>query len=312
MWSPPGLKQPWPEDEYLCDGGDRETQVRVAQDWTVRGLDQEDTVAHFDTKDGRTIVEPSNCVCIYAPRFSAVRRVDALVQYKQRQHMAGMQAPLIPGVSEERLGPTTVIQPLQPLRHLASTPLDIFREETRGLTVDLAEVPGGTESAFLPYEDFLLIRRGQFDLSEKPRLTERIDAALVWTDNAGVQVVIDDTLATEAAGTSKLESVYRYELKGKPRLRICKVASAHTARPGEFVEFTLRFDNIGDQTIGNVTIIDHLTTRLEYVKDSESSTLDADFFAIDDEDVSLILRWEIKDPVKVGKGGVIRFKCRVR
>ena len=22
-WSPPGIRQPWPEDEYLCDGGDR-------------------------------------------------------------------------------------------------------------------------------------------------------------------------------------------------------------------------------------------------------------------------------------------------
>ena len=38
-----------------------------------------------------------------------------------------------------------------------------------------------------------------------------------------------------------------------------------TAQPGEEVEFTLRFDNVGDRVIGNVTIIDSLTTRLEYV-----------------------------------------------
>ena len=50
-----------------------------------------------------------------------------------------------------------------------------------------------------------------------------------------------------------------------PRLRLIKLASCGHAQPGEEIEFTLRFDNIGDQTIGNVTIVDNLTTRLEYV-----------------------------------------------
>lgn len=306
------MQQPWPEDEYLCDGGDQETQVRVGQDWSVRGLDQEDTIAHFDTRDGRTLVQPSNCVCIYAPRFAAVRRVDSLLAHQQNEQMVGVQAPLPPVTSQERLGPTTVIQPLQPLRHLAAVPLDTFREQTRGLTVDRTDVPEAAENAFLPFEDFLLIRRGVFDSSEKPRLADRTDAALVWTDVKGVQVVIDGVLATEAASGSRLESVEVYEMQGKPRLRICKVASTRAARPGELVEFTLRFDNVGDQVIGNVTVIDHLTTRLEYVEGSQSCSLESGFAAIDQQGESLILRWEIKDPVKVGQGGLIRFKCRVR
>ncbi len=71
---------PWQmyPDEYLCDGGDAEYAVQVNQDWTVRNLDTEDTVGHYDTLDGRVIVEPSNRVCIYAPRFAAVRKVTAV------------------------------------------------------------------------------------------------------------------------------------------------------------------------------------------------------------------------------------------
>ena len=43
-WAPPGIRRPWPYDEYLFDGGDQNTQVVVDSDWTVRGLDSEDTV----------------------------------------------------------------------------------------------------------------------------------------------------------------------------------------------------------------------------------------------------------------------------
>ena len=35
------------------------------------------------------------------------------------------------------------------------------------------------------------------------------------------------------------------------------------ANPGDEVDFTLRFDNVGNQPIGNVTIVDDLTGRLE-------------------------------------------------
>ena len=69
---------------------------------------------------------------------------------------------------------------------------------------------------------------------------------------------------------------------------------------------------MGDQVIGNVTVIDNLTTRLEYVEGSQSSTLHANFSVSDNQGDSLTLRWEILEPMKVGEGGVIRFQCRVR
>ncbi|HTN75200.1 MAG TPA: hypothetical protein VL096_08135, partial [Pirellulaceae bacterium] len=35
-WSPPGIACPWPADEYICDGGDKDVGVNVLRDWTVR------------------------------------------------------------------------------------------------------------------------------------------------------------------------------------------------------------------------------------------------------------------------------------
>jgi uncharacterized repeat protein (TIGR01451 family) len=91
-----------------------------------------------------------------------------------------------------------------------------------------------------------------------------------------------------------------------------KLASSGEGLPGEEIEFTLRFDNIGDQVIGNVTIADNLTTRLEYMPGSAKSSVNADFITEQNDVGSLVLRWEIKDPVKPGAGGVLRFKVKVR
>jgi len=74
-----------PSNEYLCDGGDFGLPVGVRADWTVDGLEQEDAVAHYDTLDGRIVVTPSNRVCVYAPRFAAVRRVEGLQAHERRQ-----------------------------------------------------------------------------------------------------------------------------------------------------------------------------------------------------------------------------------
>ncbi len=95
-------------------------------------------------------------------------------------------------------------------------------------------------------------------------------------------------------------------------MRVCKVASTKQAKPGDFVEFTIRFDNVGDAAIGNVTLIDNLTTRLEYVDGSAKASREADFFSSPNEGDSLVLRWEFAEPLDPGHGGLVRFKCRVR
>ncbi len=311
-WSPPGLGCPWPADEYICDGGDRETSVDVLRDWSVRGLEMEDTVAHYDTLTGETVVEPSNRVCIYAPRFAAVRTVKGLNQTQQNENPLAARDREMPHQQNEATLVTTSTQQVQPLGKFGLKPVNIYEGRDVGVPLARVVVPAGLSDRMLPHEDFKLFVTGVFDIAEKARLANATENALAWTEKQGVQVVLDGKLPVEASNDVALEQVYRYDLLGKPRLRIVKTASKQNARPGEIVDFTLRFDNMGDQVIGNVTIIDNLTTRLEYVPDSVQASVAADFFTQENDGDSLILRWEVVEPLKVGKGGVIRFQARVR
>ncbi len=312
-WRPPGITGRWPYNEYLCDGGDQGAPVQVMRDRSVWGLDQEDTVAHYDTVDGRTEVEASNPVCLYAPRFAAVRQVSGVLAHEVHDRLAGVSLPVMPSAQEQRGVPTTLLQPVEPERYVGTKGPQVFRERARGESMDGAQALAKFDARFSAHEDFLLIRSGIFDNTEKARLAERLEAALVWSENQAVQVTIDTVTASLATNDVALQSVYRYDLPpGKPRLRVVKIASKKSAQPGDEVEFTIRYDNVGDQVVGNVTITDSLTTRLEYVPDTAQSDREANFGTQTNDGESLVLRWEIRSPMNVGEGGIIRFKCRVR
>jgi uncharacterized repeat protein (TIGR01451 family) len=310
-WMPDGIKKPWPADEYICDGGDNNDDVRVKQNWDVVGLDPEDTVAHFDTVDGKTEVVASNKCCIYAPRFAAVRKVLNPVTYEGHERMAGVEKPTKLNLHQELGLPTTAVQPEQIVADLHIDAGVVFRDQTRGIGVDNVTVPVHARDNFMLHENLKFIQRGVYEASEKAVIAERSQAALVWQANQAVQVIIDGQMAHEARGRAKPEALLTYELEGKGRLRICKIASNCDAQVGEIVEFTLRFDNVGDQRIGNVTIIDHLTPRLEYIENTQSSTVKSEFKLQENPD-TLVMRWEITDPLEVGQGGIIRFRCKVR
>lgn len=300
-------------DELLCNGGDRESQVVVRKDWSVVGLHAGDTVAHYDTIDGHSFVEPSNDVCLYAPRFAAVRRVSGVLLHEQHQLAAGVELPMRTVQQEETQIATTAIQPLQPIRSLSVKGPNSFREHTRGAGIDNSDTAVGLENTLEPYQEFAIIRRGVFDDTEKARLATVLQAAVAWSHDAMLQIVMDGKIAVESTSDVGMQEVSRYELAdGKSRLRIVKIADKQNAKPGDIVDFTIRFDNVGDQTIGNVTVIDNLSRRLEYVEDSQECSLKAEFFTQPNDGESLALRWEITAPMKVGDGGVVRFKCRVR
>jgi uncharacterized repeat protein (TIGR01451 family) len=173
--------------------------------------------------------------------------------------------------------------------------------------------PQGFRENFLPFEDLSIIRNGLFQQADKARLATSIDAAIIWTKDDAVQVVIDGQAAGEVAGDQRAQITYMVDdSRGPAKLRVVKVASTDTARPGDTVDFTVRFDNVGDQLIGNVTILDNLVTRLEYVPDSAQSSVEAAFSSQMNEGGSSTLRWEITEPMKPGEGGIVRFRTRVR
>ena len=100
-WKPSGITCPWPKDEYICDGGERGALIRVRPDWHIDGMQPEDTFVHYDTIDGRTLFQTSNRVCIYAPRFGAVRKVDVAHSDNDFEGLHKLNQPIRPSLANE-------------------------------------------------------------------------------------------------------------------------------------------------------------------------------------------------------------------
>jgi uncharacterized repeat protein (TIGR01451 family) len=312
-WSPPGIRQPWPEDEYIRDGGDEGRPAGVIQNKQVVGLEMEDAVAHYDTLDGRTVVEPSNEVYLYSPRFGAVRQVVGLVSNEERQRVAGVDLP-------QKLGtPTTVErvagakQNVQPSGQIAARPPVALRSKQARDVLSTVLGPRGFQDGFKPYENLAIIRRGVVTEAEMPVLARGSTAAIAWSHTQAVQIILERQGAMAEVKYDQAMSTYTASSPpGCPKLRLVKVASTPFAQPGDTVDFTLRFDNIGNQPLGNVTILDSLNTRLEYVEGSAQCSVEAKFSSQPNEGGSVVVRCELSKPLPPCKGGVLRFRCRVR
>jgi len=301
-----------PADEYLCDGGDYGLPAAVRRDWQVDGLEQEDTVAHYDTVDGRTVVTPSNRVCIYAPRFGVVRRVVDLHEYARFDMPGNFEQQMSLSRIDESEEVATALNQLEPTINRAEQPASLLGEQQKlgalAQEVQLVEFDG----SLAPYADLSIVRAGTVSNDEKALVAEAVQAAITWSGDQAAQITLDSRKAQAEVSLKQAGVVYHQDKPNNPKLRLLKLASTGAALPGEEVEFTLRFDNIGNRVIGNVTIVDNLTTRLEYVPDSAKASVDANFTAIPNSNGSAVMRWEIIDPVEAGQGGILQFKCRVR
>ncbi len=305
------LSQLYP-DEYICDGGDRDRKVLVRNDWSLRDLDPEDTIGHFDTLDNEVVVAASNRVCVYAPRFVAARKVMSPFQsLKQDQLLtAGNTLRII--TDEGRQGSDQYSQTVAAARHIVSQPPSSLKARQLGIEGLHRQAVNIAILDLSAHEDFRVMKLGIHKQSEKAQLAEFAANAVTWTHDKAVQVVIDEETTQTTVSRRGVDTLHVIGDNGPAKLRVIKTASRSDALPGEEIEFTLRFDNLGYQPMGNVTIIDNLTTRLEFVDESDLCSADCEFFADENDAESLTLRWEITDPIEPGEGGLIRFRCRVR
>lgn len=301
-----------PADEYLCDGGDMHLPAAVNVDWKVTGLEQEDTVAHYDTVDGRTIITPSNKVCLYAPRFAAVREVTDLRAYARIDAPGGTIQNINPIKIEETEDVSTSLAEIKPDIHREKEPPSLLREREQAGELDRDRRVAVTIGTLQPYCNVQLIRSGEVIGTDIVKIARASLAAIAWSGVEAAQVVLDSRQAQAAVSDVSPGTVYHLFEPNNPKLRLVKLASKSSAQPGEEVEFTLRFDNVGDKVIGNVVITDNLTTRLEYVEGSQKSSLPANFTTQANDGESLILRWELTEPLEKGKGGILQFRCKVR
>jgi uncharacterized repeat protein (TIGR01451 family) len=309
---PPGPPHAWPSDEYICDGGDGEIPATVGSNQSIRGLEPEDTVLHYDTLAGRAVLKPSNRVCIYAPRFAAVRKVTGVELRERHQRVSRVEGESMAVRMDDLQIATHVEQPLGLVRQTGTKGPNVLDEQLQGIEVGSTLRLVQERRGLLPYEDFNVMRRGLLADVDETELAERSQAALVWTLVQAVQLVIDGQQAEIQARSQTPGTIYQYEIGGEPRMQVVKMASTRAAQPGEFVDFTIYFDNIGTQRVNNVTIVDNLTPRLQYVPDSQQCSREASFTAERNEGESLLLRWDMNEPLEPNEGGVIRFRCQVR
>jgi|GEM_PF-482824 len=306
-------QQNFHRDEFLFDGGDKNFQVTVDQDWNVNGLDIEDTVGTFDTAEGNRHVVPSNRVAIYAPRFAAVRKIAKLSTESQPTRLARFEDTVELESTRGKDVSSTTLQQLQPQSNRAQLRARGFTERTRGLTADNVDQPQRAEERTRSSNYSQHTRYRGYANSEGARQELAAVAARSWEDNLGLQVVANRRQAVITRDATKAHELVTIKTDdGESQLRILKQASTIAAKCGEEIEFTISFENIGARRISNVTIIDNLTTRLEYVPDSANCSVEADFSSERNPADSLVLRWEIKQPLDVGQSGMIRFRCRVR
>ena len=305
--------------EYLLNGGDRDRgehgiPAGFPIDGEIPGLDAGDAVATYETTNGMTELLVINRVPIYSPRFGSIRKVIGLAEQSisvgwrdlhQHTLTSTLGARDVVAVQKQHEAPRGAQGALQASTAHGSEGLS--RAETSiGLAMH--------RDSFAAWENFQQIRTGQTDSAEGPQLTASVAAARSWEQPEEVKVFFGDDVVsafTRIDGAAEIYFVKDDETRyGK--LQVTKVASASDALPGEFVEFTLRYDNIGDAEITKVRIADSLNPRLEYVENSAESSIPTRFSTRQNLAGSFTLEWELTRSLQPGEGGIIRFRTKVR
>ena len=302
-------------DEYMVSGDDTGKPAYV-EEWTVHNFNAGNTIAHFDTLDGKVVVEPSNRVHIYAPRFGSIRKVEGLIHEGQITALVAAQGQQT--LNQNRSAIQTGFTEQEAVARYARTQDQINRIEgqRRGAGVGSTSGLGGYNNFQVVDSDSmtLLQRTFGFEGSARTQLERGAMNAKAWLGNEAIKIQINELAPMTATSIDGAAVFFQVEDKQSrtSKLRLIKVASKASAQPGEIVEFTLRFDNIGNQLIGNVTILDDLTGRLEFLPGSAVASLQSGFAPQPNARGTLTLRFEIIDPLPPGEFGVIQFQCRVR
>tara|TARA_R110002049_G_scaffold2750_6_gene22064 strand:+ start:27612 stop:29051 length:1440 start_codon:yes stop_codon:yes gene_type:complete len=298
--------------EFVCDGGDHDPAAKLRRDGVMAGLQSEDTVAHYTTDSGDVHVQPSTRACIYSPRFASVRKVSSAASGGRVIGLSGIAKPIGPNRFEHQV-PGLVINDTTELGHADVTRRpDAMRDRNRGVRIGNVIQPLVTDEIMVALATLQRQGMGQLRDTDLALIERFANAAVAWTVDASVEVAIEDLKAPTLTRDRKVDSLTTYEFPDAGRLQIIKLADRAHAQPGETVSFVIHVQNVGDSAVNHVVLTDNLTTRLQYVEDSQSCTVDADFETAMNEGQSLRLEWTLKEELGVGEVAEIRFECLLR
>ena len=310
---PDNVPKDLPDDEYIIVGGDAGGEAFALPNWDVHNLESDETIAHFDTLSGQIKVEPSNRFVIYLPRFGTVRQAVGPKSNSQNTRLTAMNQDLAPVETEKTAGIDFRTQEEQVSSARGMTQLSgIGANQPGGEMVSEEGLIEETQKVLTASANGL-IREGTVSDQSSLVIAQGSAAAAAWGKTQGVAVQIDKVSAQGNVTLQGAATIYSIKNNTKTsQLRLFKTASKQQAASGELIEFVIRYENVGGEVIGNVTILDSLSARLEYVDDSAVSSKKADFLVKNNETGSLLLRLEVTDPLEPGDYGVLSFLCRVR
>ncbi len=303
-------------DEYLCDGGDREWPVHYNEHERL-GLDTEDTVAEYVDHHGVERMKPSNKVCVYAPRFASVRTISQPELGEGLHKSVGMIHAAVDDELQTRLTSTQKVKrdAVGGLR-VRSRASGIETEESgAGMVQDIALVQHDKINNLFQSINFTHFIHA--DHATAARLNYGLGAAQVWSLENSPAATGQIEVPTE--GLFEVSVLTITVIDDKPndnpgQLQIAKFADKKDAKPGDVITFTIRYYNAGPREVHYVRIVDNLTPRLEYVDDSAQMVPERDGrLAVEDNgEGSLVLKFELNEPLQAKTGGTVSFQARVR
>jgi uncharacterized repeat protein (TIGR01451 family) len=308
----PPAGRPWlPKDEFLCDGGDGAEPAHFGGEGGLRGIDPRDAVLQF-RDDRRPRILPTNRVCIYAPRFAAVRggvgpneativevlrgleQTEREVTHQARQTARRMAQNQAPEIHRGRARPSGLIARQATIHHIEVRVLNEADAVTHIAGHVLTQGPETQAN-----RQKLASAEGRVFLQGVKSAESAVVTGLV--QGAGEQVMA--WKPQELAGVEVPPN--------KPGMAVVKQVSAAEALPGDVVTYTITYRNMGNVPITSVSIVDSLLPRLEYVPGSAKGPPGAVFTAAENRVGSMELRWDI-GTVPPGVQGAVSFEAKVR
>ena len=323
-------------NEFLCNGGDAPPTARARVGDQIIGITPPDTVARYTTDRGEVEISPSNRVCVYSPRFASVRRVTGA---ESGELAVGTQRVIRADELDQaraKLPQLAVTGRDRTIRNEVTRGPDSMRARDRGVPVENSLQPETAVDALAMLENLKVLGYGDVFNTSQPILHHAYQSAVRWSVNTEVVVAIAEQTAATVIRDQTARELVVYDFPDAGRLQVCKVADKADALPGETVTFMIRIDNVGDSPLHDITLTDSLTTRLRYVSDSqtvtavgadragderdegdqaggnESRSPRVEFSTAENEGRSLRLTWKFADPLPVGQGITIEFRCIVR
>jgi uncharacterized repeat protein (TIGR01451 family) len=310
---PPPSGRPWlPADEFLCDGGDGGLPASFSGTGGLRGIDPRDAVVQF-RDDRRARLLPTNRVCIYAPRFAAVRTsIGPSLNYTV-QVLAGAETLQRQEVGILNQGPRrmTQNQTAELNRHRAR-PSALFNRE---LAVPLSEVRVLAEADVVTHVAGHVTVVGPQTTRNRQnpaQMRQRVKLEVIKSAESAVVTGIIQG-ANEAVMAWKPQELAGLEQPpNRPGLAVIKRVSVTEAEPGDVVTYSIQFRNMGNVPITSVSVVDSLLPRLEYVAGSARGPAGTVFTAGENRVGSTELRWDLPGALAPGAEGYVSFEAKVR